>query len=143
MAHYEGIEGEEPEELGIPGHAAHGGFARKLQSFLKAEGFRYEAEGDVTRIHLNGLILEVKDEPGRGVILMASLSLPTEAGQAALEAIAGFQKLFRVLGTLSGEIEYELDKSLPGYPMLRVVVAYANVESLVNDLIEALKLIKE
>lgn len=127
-------------EYGVPGHAGSSEWARKLQSFLKNSRLSFEAEGDTTRIHLGELQLEVsrrEDSSGYQVILMVPLP-----GELSLEetSISGdaFRRAMSILGRLEGEIYYNLDDSLPGYPVLHIVVVHQDPNRLVELLVDAL-----
>ncbi|MEB3780142.1 MAG: hypothetical protein GSR85_07925 [Desulfurococcales archaeon] len=127
------------DELGIPGHAGHSSAAKLLQSALKDLGVRFEAEGDMTRIMLDGAVIEVRDEPGGGYIVLATLSLPAEAGEDPGEYIEAFSRVLGVFMRLRGRIRYELDSSLQDYPMLRIYVIYDDLYQLAEDLVEAVR----
>ncbi len=127
------------DELGIPGHAGHSSAAKLLQSALKDLGVRFEAEGDMTRIMLDGAVIEVRDEPGGGYIVLATLSLPAEAGEDPGEYIGAFSRVLSVFMRLRGRIRYELDSSLQDYPMLRIYVIYDDLYQLAEDLVEAVR----
>ncbi|MEB3859614.1 MAG: hypothetical protein LRS43_00220 [Desulfurococcales archaeon] len=121
----------------MPGHAAPGGPSKRLQKFLASRGASFEAEGDTTRVHFNGWILEVRDEPGGGFSAIITLSLADEGpsrdtARAACEA-------FSLAMALKGGIRYEVDESLPGYPMLRIIVSRHSLDMLVEDLMRALE----
>ncbi|MCX8196226.1 MAG: hypothetical protein N3F67_04030 [Acidilobaceae archaeon] len=123
-------------EVGIPGHASHKRQLLRLQRALKELGFSFEAEGDVTRIHVNGALVEVRDEPGIGLALLLNASLPYRCSKDCDSSLAAFAS---VLSYLSREVEYELDQSIPEYPMLRARVIFGSVEELVESLISALE----
>ncbi len=127
------------DEAGIPGHAGHTSAAKLLQSALKNLGIRFEAEGDMTRIMLDGAIVEVRDEPGGGFIVLATLPLPAEPSddiQSYKEALSIVLDLFM---KLKGRIRYEIDSSLQDYPMLRMYIIYDDLYQLAEDLVEALE----
>lgn len=134
------LESEDWEE-GIPGHASHEEPLRVLQRFLRDEGFQFEAEGDVTRIHLHGAIIEVSDEPGVGLVVSASLPLPYGGGDAKYfaEAAKAFSSILALLGR---PVDYYVDSSLEEYPILRARVIFEDVESLVSSLVSALSELK-
>ena len=135
------LEGEDWEE-GIPGHASFVGPLRVLQRFLRDGGFQFEAEGDVTRIHLHGAIIEVSDEPGVGLVVSASLPLPYGGGDVRYFAEAA-QAFSSILVLLGRPVSYYVDSSLEEYPILRARVIFEDVESLVSSLVNALSKLKE
>lgn len=120
---------------GIPGHASHNRHLLRLQRALKELGYSYEAEGDVTRVHVEGALVEVRDEPGIGLALLLTAALPYSCREDCASSIVPFSFL---LSSMGREVEYELDKSIPGYPMLRARVVFENTESLVETLIKSL-----
>jgi hypothetical protein len=127
----------EEEHHGIPGHAAAGGPSERLQKFLASRGASFEAEGDTTRIHFNGWILEVRDEPGGGFSAIITLGLPEES--PSKEAARAACEAFSLAMAIGGRARYELDESLPGYPMLRIVVSRSDLSGLVDDLLRVLE----
>ncbi|MEN2999252.1 MAG: hypothetical protein ABDH61_01565 [Acidilobaceae archaeon] len=120
---------------GIPGHASHNRHLLRLQRALKELGYSYEAEGDVTRIHLEGSLVEVRDEPGIGLALLLTAALPYKCEDDCASSVVSFSTL---LSMMKKEAEYELDRSIPGYPMLRARVVFENVGDLVETLIKSL-----
>ncbi len=132
----------EDEEAGIPGHAGKG-VAAELQRSLKNLGCRFEAEGDMVRIHLGDSVIELKDEPGRGVMVEAQIPLSEEApysedeirstAESAKAAITVVLKAARGL-----RLEYELDTSIPGYPMLRMRFYPEDYKAAADRLLEAI-----
>ncbi len=120
----------------IPGHAALEGPARRLQKFLASRGASFEAEGATTRVHFEGWILEVRDEPGGGFSAVVTINVsgtsPSEEARRALCEAA------TVALSIRGEVRYEIDESLPGYPMLRIVVVQESFEQLIEDVIRVL-----
>ncbi len=130
------------EEHGIPGHAGKGS-ALALQRLLKNLGCRFEAEGDMVRIHLGDSLLEVKDEPGEGLILEASITLIEEAPikeGSLLEVLGGVYKALKLFyqAAAGAKISYELDTSIPGYPILRARIRVERYDELTLRLSEAL-----
>lgn len=131
--------GEEP--TGIPGHVSGKEAARWFQKLVRDLGCRFEAEGDVTRIHLESSIVEVKDDPERGVILEATIQLPPSTGEDPRFYADGAGLALELVSRLSPgrEVSYSLDESIPGYPFLRLVVGYDSLGEAYNDLARALK----
>lgn len=124
-------------EEGIPGHASTREQLKMLQRFLRDKGFIFEAEGDVTRIHLDGAIIEVRDEPGLGLVILASLPLPYGGGDVSYYVEAARAYTF-ILSSLGRPVSYDVDSSLEEYPMLRARVTFSDVEHLVSSLMRAL-----
>lgn len=128
-------------EYGIPGHASKKGWANRLQQWLKQRGVRFEAEGEATRISLDsGLLVEIAESlEGDGYDIVMSIPLPGTGEEASSEeALAPVRDAFELAGMLGGELRYELDTSMPGYPVLRVMRGYRDPEEMVDALIAAL-----
>ncbi len=124
-----------PEE-GIPGHASKEEWAWRLQRRLREIGVSFEAEGSATRISLpGGAVVEVVEAEG-GYGLAATVPLPAGGDPEAAEAVA---TALRVMARLGVELHYELDDSLPGYPMLRVTADFQDPYTLAERLLEALE----
>ncbi len=128
--------GHGDEELGIPGHAGKSEPSKRFQRFLAEAGCSFEAEGDTTRLVLGGSIVEVKDEPGGGVVVEASIPLPTSSTELEAER-EGCLKALELLTSLGKEPTYLVDASLPGYPVLRGKVEFKSLEEAYNALYEA------
>jgi hypothetical protein len=124
-------------EEGIPGHGSVGGPLRVLQRFLRDNGFSFEAEGDVTRVHVGGALVEVRDEPGIGLAILASLPLPYGSSDVSfhVRASIAFSSIVAMLGR---PVSYEVDSSIEGYPILRARIVFNDVEDLVSSLMRAL-----
>ncbi len=129
------------EEVGIPGHAGKG-IAAELQKSLKNLGCRFEAEGDMVRLHVGDAVIELKDEPGRGAMIETQIPLLDESPfrvdelKEALDSIS--RALLITLKAARGlKVEYEVDNSLPGYPMLRVRFYPEDYRAAADRLLEA------
>ncbi|GAB6147799.1 hypothetical protein [Stetteria hydrogenophila] len=127
-------------EEGIPGHAAKSPWAHRLQSKLKELQVPFEAEGEATRIRLaEGVYAEVREAGGgRGYAVSVTVPLPVsgddpESAAEAFKAAAGF------ITALGRDVKYEVDESLPGYPMLRAVVEFSDPKELADAVVKALK----
>ena len=133
------------ESHGVPGHVSATRVVRWFQELLRNLGCRFEAEGDVTRIHLESSLVEVKDEPGRGVIIEASIQLPSSTGEESDFYINGIRLVLGIFSSLSPgrSVSYSLDDSIPGYPFLRVVVGYNDLNEAYTDLARALERLRE
>ncbi|BAN89758.1 hypothetical protein [Aeropyrum camini] len=124
-------------EEGIPGHAGRGvpgAFQRRLSEM----GCQFEAEGDVTRIHLAGGVVEVKDEPGVGPIVEASIPLPVDPSTVG-ESLEGMRALLGLMTMLGRPLSYQLDDSLPQFPILRVKAVFETLEDAYEALAGALE----
>ncbi len=127
---------EYPEE-GIPGHAAKTPWAHRLQSKLKELGIPFEAEGEATRIRLaEGVYAEVRESGEGGYSIAVTIPLPTSGEDPECLAEA-FKAAAAFIVKLGVEARYEVDESLPGYPMLRAIIGFASPEDLVNSVLKA------
>ncbi len=122
-------------EEGVPGHISTSSSIRKLQLLLKRFDISYEAENEVTRIHLNGSIIEIYPENSH---VMVSLSIPLPSENDSLEYLEYFSKAYEVVLRFilqtKKAIRYQLDTSLPVNPSLYVFVEYDNFENIIKDL---------
>ncbi|MCE4603232.1 MAG: hypothetical protein F7C08_03095 [Desulfurococcales archaeon] len=129
------------DELGISGHASHVEQVREFQRTLSMLGLRYEAEGDTTRIHMDGLLVEVKDLPGGGVVIEAMLPLPASTGDDPGFYSSSAERLFKLMREM-GEglgVEYSIDEAAPGYPVLRATIRVGGLEEAYTLLDSALR----
>ncbi|MET1128536.1 MAG: hypothetical protein ABWW70_04385 [Thermoproteota archaeon] len=133
------MEGEGAVEEGIPGHSASAEWARRLQEFLRDRGYRFEAEGEATRIHLGDLQVEVTQD-GDKFQLVFSVPLPGRASAEEVEpSIRAYETAMKLLLFVGeGEPTYSVDDSLPGYPVLHITVSFSSPESLADRLMSAL-----
>ena len=130
------------DELGIPGHASHKDEIKRVQELAGELGLSYEAEGDMTRIALGDLLIEVRDEPGgEGVIqVMAVMPEPGSAHDVlcsmarVIDAVRGYERF-----------EYSLEP-IAGYSTLSftayytdIFEAYRNIEPVLRVLAETSK----
>ena len=125
------------EPTGIPGHVGGEGPSRRLQETLKALGISFEAEGEVTRIHLGEAIVEVKDDPEHGYITQIQVPLPVP-GDDPSGALEAFRVLAVILSSLEGEVHYSVEEIVPGYPSLIGFVSYRDRTRQVEELLLAL-----
>jgi len=130
------------DEHGIPGHAGKTGPARLLQQAILALGYSFEAEGDTTRIHVDGVIVEVKDDPDLGRITQVSAPLPApgdDPGEASKPlAVLGF-----IVAMLRGEARYVAEEAGPGYYTLHAMIPYGDPYEQAEDLLNALRILRE
>ena len=130
------------DELGIPGHASHKDEIKRVQELAGELGLSYEAEGDMTRIALGDLLVEVRDEPGgEGVIQVMAVMPEPGSARSVLCSMA------RVIDAVRGyeRFEYSLE-SIAGYSTLSftayytdIFEAYRNIEPVLRVLAEASK----
>ncbi len=130
---------EEYPEEGIPGHAAKSRWAHRLQRSLLGLGAPFEAEGEATRIRLaEGVYAEVR-EASEGYSVSLTLPLPGGEPGEAEYYVEAFRAAAAFLASLGAEPRYEVDSSLPGYPMLRALAEFADPESLVESVLRAVR----
>lgn len=126
------------EELGIPGHASHSDAIKRFQRFLRTHGYSFEAEGDMTRIHIDGALVELTEEPARGYVLMITIPLP-RGGEPEAEIYRPLRALAFFVSNLGASVSYELDTGIPDYPLLRAKVFFTDLETLLNALYDVLE----
>lgn len=130
----------EYSEEGIPGHAAKSPWAYRLQSTLKDLGVPFEAEGEATRIKLyEGVYAEVMESDNGGYSVAVAIPLPSSGDDPELVAEA-FKAAARFIVGMGRDVRYEVDESLPGYPMLRALVDFFDPDDLVDSVVKALTL---
>jgi len=126
------------EEHGIPGHAGKSGPAAMLQRALVELGVSFEAEGETTRIHLEGAIIEVKDDPELGRITQVSVPLPSPGEEPDVTA-PPLEVLAVVMSFLRGRVKYVAEEAAPGYYTLHAMVPYRDPYQQAEDLLYALR----
>lgn len=109
------------EEHGIPGHAGKSAAARLLQARLRELGVSFEAEGDTTRVHIAGLIVEAKDDPEEGLIVQVQAPLPGE-GDDPEEAAGTLAAFARAVLTAGGRPRYTVEELMEGYASIVAVI---------------------
>ena len=130
---------EEYPEEGIPGHAAKTPWAHRLQRSLKELGVPFEAEGEATRVRLaEGVYAEVR-EASEGYTVAVSVPLPSGDAGDIQYYVEAFRAAVAFLAALGVEPEYEVDSSLPGYPMLRALARFSDPESLVDSVLRGVR----
>ncbi len=114
-------------------------WVKKLKKALEEAGVSFEAE-ETVRIHLGDLVVEV-GEAEKGPTVTVSLQLPGAPPSA--EEVESYTKTYqlalKLVSRLTGELGYELDTSLPGYPLLHIVVAYTDADKMAEEIIAAVK----
>lgn len=118
------------------------GWVEELKSLLSSLGVSFEVEESV-RFHVDDIVVEVVDE-GDGFSVTASVNLPTpDAGPGDVDYYANqYRSALRLMLGLGGGLEYELDTSLPDYPLLRIVKRFSDAGELLEALRRSLKALK-
>ncbi|MCE4625615.1 MAG: hypothetical protein F7C35_07125 [Desulfurococcales archaeon] len=128
---------EEPE--GIPGHAGASEWSRALHIWLRDCGLSFEAEGEATRISLpNGVTVELT-ESEEGFAVVISLSLATRGEDLLVEAEV-IAEAFWLAGKVAGKgkVLFDIDSSLPDYPILYITIPFNSPWEIVSSLQGAL-----
>ena len=119
---------------------------KELRKILDGLGISCEAEENV-RVHVGEVVVQIGEleEDERGYYVTASISLPSS--ESTLEEFDYYMDSFKaalklILG-LSGEVKYELDTSLPDYPVLHITKKFNDAGKLVEDLKSILKKLVE
>jgi hypothetical protein len=127
---------------GIPGHVAEEGWSKSLQEWLKECNFSFEAEGEATRINIDGVLVEVAEaSQGEGYDIVISVQLPS---QGSSESASDAELVARAIELAvkvaeNRRIRYDLDDSLPDYPMLRAIINFKDPWDLVDAVYKALQ----
>jgi len=119
---------------------------KELRKILDELGINYEAEENI-RVHVGEVVVQIGEfeEGEKGYYVTASISLPSS--ESTLEEFDYYMNSFKaalklILG-LAGEVKYELDTSLPDYPVLHITRKFNDAGKLVEDLKNVLKKLVE
>ncbi|HIC99368.1 MAG TPA: hypothetical protein EYP08_07010 [Pyrodictiaceae archaeon] len=119
---------------------------KELRKVLDELGISYEAEENV-RVHVGEVVVQIGEfeEGEKGYYVTASINLPSS--ESTLEEFNYYMDSFKValklmLG-LTGEMRYELDTSLPDYPVLHITRKFNDAGKLVENLKNILKKLVE
>ncbi|HIQ11169.1 MAG TPA: hypothetical protein EYH26_04275 [Pyrodictium sp.] len=119
---------------------------KELRKVLDELGISYEAEENV-RVHVGEVVVQIGEfeEGEKGYYVTASINLPSS--ESTLEEFNYYMDSFKValklmLG-LTGEMRYELDTSLPDYPVLHITRKFNDAGKLVENLKNTLKKLVE
>ena len=127
------------EEVGLPGHPSKKEWAKKLQRFLKENGFSFDAEGEATLVNLGEVTIEVGESNGKYAVTV-SVPLPGAGEDDDPDHYSeAFRKAITVMLGIGGSLEYQLDTSLPDYPTLYITRKFDDPEELVDKFISALR----
>lgn len=126
------------EPTGIPGHVGKSEWSKRLQEWLRDCGLRYEAEGEATRIMVDGVLVQVAEGEEGGYSVIVSAPLPSRGASDA--EVADACNALRLAARIAGEegIKYEIDDSLPSYPMLYIIIGFSDPWSLAQAIVDAL-----
>jgi hypothetical protein len=116
-----------------------GGWVERLKESLRSLGIPFESEAEAFRISLDGASLEVAEAP-EGYAIIATIPLP---GPGEADVARQVCKALEVMARLDVELKYEVDESLPGYPMLRVTAPHKDPSELASKLVEALRALQD
>jgi len=106
---------------------------------LEKLGVSFEAEENV-RIHVDDIVVQIAEGGDKAFSVSISIQLPPSEVEDLEKYVDSFRKALTIASRMrSGELAYELDTSLPDYPFLYIVRKYDDVETLVKELVEALK----
>ncbi|MEB3789146.1 MAG: hypothetical protein GSR72_04560 [Desulfurococcales archaeon] len=126
------------EETGIPGHASKNPSMHRLQRLLGELGLNYEAEGDVVRIHYEGVVIELSDY-GDEIQVQVEL-VPEHSDIVERDALMFY--VFGLASSMLGVEEYGVD-SVAGYSMLWASKRYSSLEEAVGELEELVRFLVE
>ena len=130
----------EEEPIGVPGHPGKSEWSRMLQEWLRDCGLSFEAEGEATRIMVGQVAVQVAEGEDGGYSVIVSVSLPGRGvdAQGVEDEIA---RAVRLASRIAGErsLRYDVDQSLPDYPMLYIIVGFEDPYSMAEALTGALE----
>ena len=107
----------------IPGHASHREEIKRIQELAGELGLSYEAEGDMTRVALGDLLVEVRDEPGGNGVIQVMTVMP-EPGSASSVLCT----MARVMDAIEGYERYEYGmETIAGYSTLSFTAYYTDI----------------
>lgn len=119
---------------------------KELRKILDELGINYEAEENI-RVHVGEVVVQIGEfeEGEKGYYVTASISLPSS--ESTLEEfdyyMNSFKAALKLILRLTGEVKYELDTSLPDYPVLHITKKFNDAGKLVEDLKNVLKKLVE
>ena len=97
----------------------------------------HEYEGESLRMHIGELVVEVSTHPEGGFMVTMQVPLPGPGEEQVDQYVKTFEKALKVFSRLKGDAEYQLDTSLPDYPMLHLVRRYSDPWKMVDEVAEA------
>ena len=117
-------------------------WVKRIQSILSKSSLRYEVE-EAIRIHVDDIIIQIGESSDGLLSVSFSISLPSESSKEEIERVVqSFEKALHMSSILEqGELSYELDTSLPNYPVLYIVRKYRDTDALILDVEKMLKAI--
>jgi hypothetical protein len=117
-------------------------WVKRLASKLKELGVEHEYEGEALRLHIGELVVEVTTHPEGGYMVSMQVPLPGSSGDQPDHYVNAFANAVRLFLRLSGSPEYQLDTSLPDYPMLYIVRRYDDPWKMVDEVAKAVRDLK-
>ncbi len=133
--------GEEVEEYEIEKRLESSEFIKRIKSVVEDLGFRHEVEENV-RIHIDDVVMQIA-EAEEGYNVSISVSLPSSTETEVSSYVEAISKALKISSLLQGgELEYQLDTSIPDYPMLFIVRRYKDLDKLINDIRTALEKVR-
>jgi len=119
---------------------------KELRKVLDELGVSYEAEENI-RVHVGEVVVQIGEfeEGEKGYYVTTSINLPSS--DSTLQEFDYYMNSFKtalklILG-LTGELKYELDTSLPDYPVLHVTRKFDDAGKLIENLKNVLKKLVE
>ncbi len=114
-------------------------WVKKLAKKLEELGVDHEYEGESLRLHIGDLVVEVSTHPEGGYMVSMQVPLPGPSEENVDQYVETYRKAVKLYARLKGEAEYQLDTSLPDYPMLHIVRKYDDPWKMVEDVASAIE----
>ncbi len=112
-------------------------WVKRLAKKLEEAGVEHEYEGESLRLHLGELVVEVTTHPEGGFMVSMQVPLPGGSEDKPDQYVSAFANAVKLFLRLSGDAEYQLDTSLPDYPMLYMVRRYSDPWKMVDEVARA------
>ena len=116
-------------------------WSEKLKSGLRSLGLEFESEAEAIRITLpKGSQLEITEPPeGEGLAIVLSVPLPAEGPDDPEYYIGSMAEAMKIILSMNKNYKYEVDESIPGYPLLRIRISFSSGDELAETLLDALE----
>jgi hypothetical protein len=115
-------------------------WAERLKNKLKELNIEFESEAEAIRISLpGGAQIETVEGRSGEVALSFSIPLPSEGPDDPNYYLNALTEAFTIMLNIDKSYRYEIDESIPGYPLLRVYIDFKSGDELTDKLIKSLE----
>ena len=113
----------------------------ELKEELRKLGLEFESEAEAIRVTLpSGTQIEtLEKKDGEGISLCITAPLPGEGPEDPNYYIKALEEALKVALQIESKYRYEVDESLPGYPVLRIYMDFSSGDELKDKLIRSLR----